>query len=207
MNASGAELFFREANFKLEDKCHKTNCPQPGVYRDCAEAKQQLGSYYNDGIFEISLPNFQPFNVYCRSECTTCCPWTLVMRGSERSTENIYHRSWLDYEHGFGSASKDYFIGLDRLYVLTKQVPQALLVRDYAVGTENIFKEFGITDERYDYAVDNLVSLMMPSWGYNVMSNGKGDTFSSNSVCSNVRGRSWWYNQECVASFGTEYIC
>ncbi|XP_018803119.1 PREDICTED: angiopoietin-4-like [Bactrocera latifrons] len=195
---------------KLKDAGNKTILSKPvypensRVYSDCADAWQQRGPQFFTGIYEINLPNFQPFDVFCMNECTTCCPWTLVMRGSAQSAEKIYQRSWLEYKRGFGSANTDYFIGLDRLHVLTKRAPQALMVRDYVLGKQNIFKEFSIKDEHYDFAVDNLVKLMVQPWGYNDISDGTGDTFSSNSVCVKVRGRSWWYNQGCLSSFGIE---
>ncbi|XP_050329814.1 angiopoietin-related protein 7-like [Bactrocera neohumeralis] len=192
------------ASCKLKDAHNKTILSKPEVYSDCADAWQQRGPQFFTGIYEIKLPNFQPFEVFCMNECTTCCPWTLVMHGSAQSAEKIYQRSWLEYKHGFGSASTDYFIGLDRLHVLTKRAPQALMVRDYVIGNQNIFKEFSIKDERYDFAVDNLVKLMVQPWGYNDISDGTGDTFSSNSVCAKVRGRSWWYNQGCISSFGID---
>lgn len=126
------------------------------------------------------------------------------MHGSERDEGNIFQRSWFDYKYGFGSASQDYFIGLDRLHVLTKRSPQNLLIRDYVVGNEKVFQEFSITDERYSYAVDNSVSLMAPPWVLNV---DKGNPFSSDSVCSKMLGRSWWYNEGCIPSFGRKYVC
>ncbi|XP_049312726.1 angiopoietin-2 isoform X1 [Bactrocera dorsalis] len=207
---SSAEMQTERDNFatmassKLKDARNKTILSKPEVYSDCADAWQQRRSEFFNGIYEINVPNFQPFEVFCMSECTNCCPWTVVMQGSAQSAEKIYQRSWLEYKHGFGSAGTDYFIGLDRLHVLTKRTPQALMVRDYVMAKQNIFKEFSIKDERYDFAVDNLVKLMVQPWGYNDISDGTGDTFSSNSVCSKVRGRSWWYNQGCVSSFGIE---
>ncbi|XP_011191741.2 fibroleukin [Zeugodacus cucurbitae] len=189
----------KNANLKPEDTSNKADGSQLVVFGDCTEGKQLLRSLFEEGIYNISLPNFEPFNVYCLNECASCCPWTIVMMGSGRGEESVYQRSWFENKYGFGYAKKEFFIGLERLHVLTKRAPQALLVRDYTTGNQMLFKEFSIKEEQYFYAVDKLVS-------FNDDITGEGDLFNTDSVCTKVRGQNWWYNQGCIAGLGKEML-
>ncbi|XP_054744611.1 fibrinogen-like protein 1-like protein [Anastrepha obliqua] len=170
--------------------------------RDCTEAKVKNGVRYTDGIYELQLSGFPPFNVYCLTKCLPedpkdCYPWTVILR-NEHSDNGTLEKTWYEYQAGFGNASNDYFIGLDRLNVITKTSPHALLVGvDFESERIFYYDKFAITGERSNYAVD-------------VLENGRGDQgvyyfsyiknmeFSTDGHCARKQRRGWWYNYFCA---------
>ncbi|XP_053959903.1 angiopoietin-1-like [Anastrepha ludens] len=170
--------------------------------RDCTEAKVKNGVRYKDGIYELHLSGFRPFNVYCLTKCLPedpedCYPWTVVLR-NEHSDNGTLEKNWSEYQAGFGNANNDYFIGLDRLHVMTKTSPHALLVGvDFESERFFYYDKFSIRGERSKYAVD-------------VLENGRGDPgvyyfsyikdfgFSTDGHCAIKQRRGWWYNYFCA---------
>ncbi|XP_054743533.1 angiopoietin-related protein 3-like [Anastrepha obliqua] len=178
--------------------------------RDCTEAKMKNGVRYKDGIYELQLSGFPPFNVYCLTKCLPedpkdCYPWTVILR-NEHSDNGTLEKTWYEYQAGFGNANNDYFIGLDRLNVMTKTSPHALLVGvDFESERFFYYDKFSIEGERSNYAVD-------------VLENGRGDPgakyfskiknfeFSTDGHCARKQRRGWWYNYFCAKdAFRSEF--
>lgn len=139
----------------------------PQASRDCAEVKMKLGSQYEDGVYELQMPGFDAFDVYCLTRCLQedqidCCPWTVILR-NENNGFGTMSNSCLEYKIGFGNANHDYFVGLDRLHRMTNLKRQTLLVgKSFQSGEYFFYDEFGIRSERNNYDVDTLGD----SWGH-----------------------------------------
>ncbi|KAM7343181.1 microfibril-associated glycoprotein 4-like [Cochliomyia hominivorax] len=92
---------------------------------NCAEA---TACTYASGIYYIYQEQFsnQPFLVWCDA-VTQGGDWTVIQRRHDGS-EN-FERFWLDYVNGFGEVQGEFFIGLEKLHVMTNfNGPQELLV-------------------------------------------------------------------------------
>uniref|UniRef100_A0A0K8VXZ7 Angiopoietin-2 n=1 Tax=Bactrocera latifrons TaxID=174628 RepID=A0A0K8VXZ7_BACLA len=150
----------------------------PQTLRDCVEVKMMLGSQYKDGVHELHVPGFDAFSAYCLTRCSQedqidCCPWTVILR-NENSGVGTISNSCLEYKNGFGSASHDYFVGLDRLLKMTNLKRQTLLVaKSFQSDEYFIYDDFSIRDERNNYDVDILGN----SWGHKI-----GAKFFSNAI-------------------------
>lgn len=94
------------------------------IGRSCAEA---MSTSKHSGTFEILIPSYseQPFKVACDAE-TQDGNWTIILRRMDSSEE--FYRKWDAYKAGFGSLTGNFFIGLDKIYALTNDQPQELLV-------------------------------------------------------------------------------
>ncbi|XP_069965777.1 angiopoietin-2-like isoform X2 [Bactrocera oleae] len=169
----------------------------PPVISDCAKAKYYLGKEYRDGIYELHLPGFQSMNATCVTKCspsnsTRCCTWTVVVRNHE-SAKGTFQRSYNDFKVGFGNASTDYFIGLDRLYELTRRAKQSLLIVDLTTHTEIFLDEFHIKDAKSNYKIYG-------TQGHAIYIGAAGNyyieddfNFSVDDECGLKNNRGWWY--------------
>lgn len=69
------------------------------------------------GVFNIELYGLPPFPVYCDSTQMAGPGWTVIQRRQD-GLEN-FNRNWADYKMGFGDFYGEYFIGLDKLHLIT----------------------------------------------------------------------------------------
>ncbi|XP_036220914.2 fibrinogen-like protein 1 [Bactrocera oleae] len=157
----------------------------------------------DSGIYSITPLNMTAFDVYCLSDPSSGCGWTLVWRRNEINDE--FNRTWTEYQNGFGALTDNYFIGLDKLYVLTNAEPQHLRIGT-KYGQNNwdfeMFEEFVIGSVHTQYEVfvknDNIKSNIFQRLGHQTHFFTK-DLESSwgNEECAKVMGMGWWYNDDC----------
>ncbi|XP_069965794.1 angiopoietin-2 [Bactrocera oleae] len=169
----------------------------PPVISDCAKAKYYLGEEYRDGIYELHLPGFQSVNATCVTKCspsnsTRCCTWTVVVRNHE-SAKGTFQRSYNDFKVGFGNASTDYFIGLDRLYELTRRAKQSLLIVDFTIHKEIFLHEFHIKDEKSNYEIYGIQGHVKYLWAAMDYYIDQSFEFSVDDECALKNNRGWWY--------------
>ncbi|XP_071484057.1 ficolin-2-like [Diadema antillarum] len=85
--------------------------------RDCQDVLQR--GMTSSGTYNIQPDhNGWPFQVYCDMD-TDGGGWTVFQRRTNGSED--FRRGWASYRRGFGSASGDFWLGLDRLHRLTYQ--------------------------------------------------------------------------------------
>ena len=81
---------------------------------DCNDAYYK-GSYRENGVYWIHPTRSpRPFLVYCRMIGR---PRTYVMNRIYNDVS--FMRGWLDYKGGFGSLDSDFWLGLEKLHMLT----------------------------------------------------------------------------------------
>ncbi|XP_011200800.2 angiopoietin-1 [Bactrocera dorsalis] len=170
--------------------------------RSCADILPDRFSG-DDGIYSITPLNVTPFEVYCLADPLGGCGWTLVWRRNAMNTE--FNRTWEEYQNGFGALTDNFFIGLDKLYVLTNAEAQQLRIGT-KYGENNwefeIFEEFAIGSVRTQYEVfvksGNNKSSIFQRLGRRARFFTK-DLESSwgNEECAKVMGVGWWYSDDC----------
>ncbi|ALC40385.1 maker622 [Drosophila busckii] len=100
----------------------------------------------------MRIPGTEPFQVRCISN-TTSNGWTLIMR------KEIFHfnRTWSEYKHGFGDLNGEFFIGLEKIHLMTKFQPHELLIKlPYDPNHYGYFDNFSIGNETQSYRIDAL---------------------------------------------------
>ncbi|ALC38310.1 maker410 [Drosophila busckii] len=90
------------------------------------EASSCLPLGNSNEIQTIRIPGTEPFQVRCISNSTSH-GWTLILR-KEFGTES-FNQPWSEYEHGFGDLSGEFFIGVEKLQLMTKYQPHELLIK------------------------------------------------------------------------------
>ncbi|KAM3859235.1 angiopoietin-4-like [Diretmus argenteus] len=83
---------------------------------DCTQIKT-LSPRAASGVYVIQPPGVKaPFKVYC--EMLADGGWTVFQRRS--GGEVSFNRKWAAYKNGFGNLRKDHWLGLTRVFSLTK---------------------------------------------------------------------------------------
>ncbi|XP_074612990.1 microfibril-associated glycoprotein 4-like [Acropora palmata] len=87
-------------------KAHKRNCAE--LYK----AGKRISAVYT-----IDPDGLGPFNVFCDQK-TAGGGWTVFQKRLDGSVN--FYRGWSDYKRGFGNLNGEYWLGLDKIYRLTK---------------------------------------------------------------------------------------
>ena len=69
------------------------------------------------GVYTIDPDGLGPFDVFC-DQTTARGGWTVFQKRLDGSVN--FYRYWSDYKRGFGNLSGEYWLGLDKIYRLTK---------------------------------------------------------------------------------------
>ena len=141
-----------------------------------------------------------PFLVYCEME-KFGGGWTRILQRSNYKLS--FRRNWYEYKNGFGYFANDGWLGLEKIYRLTKNAPAELLisVRDYA-GRWFFpqYKTFQIGSEatKYQLYIGNFTGDGGDSLSFS--HNARFSTYdrdhdsSSSNCASSYRGGWWYYN-------------
>ncbi|XP_041448280.1 angiopoietin-related protein 7-like isoform X6 [Drosophila obscura] len=74
-----------------------------------------------NGIFQIKVRGIDPFEVPCDTS-----GWTVIQRRIDGSVD--FNRKWEAYKEGFGDMRGEFFIGLEKLHLMTAAQPQELYI-------------------------------------------------------------------------------
>uniref|UniRef100_K1PLI4 Angiopoietin-4 n=1 Tax=Magallana gigas TaxID=29159 RepID=K1PLI4_MAGGI len=78
--------------------------------------------------------------------------WTVIQKRKDGSTD--FYRTWKEYKEGFGTPSRNYWIGNDVIHQLTKTSPQKLrfvLQRYSGEKGQAEYSKFAVGDENSKY--------------------------------------------------------
>ncbi|XP_033236732.1 ficolin-1-A-like [Drosophila pseudoobscura] len=94
-----------------------------------------------NGVYQIKVRGIEPFQVPCVSDSSG---WTVIERRFDGSVD--FNRNWTAYKDGFGDIRGEFFLGLEKVHLMTVAQPQELHI------------QLGDVDGTYRYArYDNFV--------------------------------------------------
>ncbi|KAH8336178.1 hypothetical protein KR074_009709, partial [Drosophila pseudoananassae] len=111
---------------------------------------------------EIKLPGSDPYTVYCRSN-SRGSGWLNVYRKFHDSKR--FNRTYEDYERGFGDVritGSEFFIGLNRLHLLTSGKPQDVLL--WTGEKESRCSNFFVGDKSEGHKVKSIGNCTGDRW-------------------------------------------
>ncbi|KAH8329456.1 hypothetical protein KR074_010918 [Drosophila pseudoananassae] len=154
--------------------------------------------YVGNGIFHIKLPEVEAFKAPCNAP-----RWMIIQRRMDGSVN--FNRTWNEYKEGFGKITGEFFIGLEKLHLITQSRPHELkiLMGDLHGNTAFAqYDEFKIGNEEHSYALEILGNFSGNAG--DSLHNNKNMNFSTfdndNDMivevnCGRAYAAGWWFNR------------
>ncbi|KAH8418879.1 hypothetical protein KR222_008491, partial [Zaprionus bogoriensis] len=152
-------------------------------------------------VYNISVPGIEPFPVYCDSSLAGN-GWTVIQRRKDGSVN--FNRNWAEYREGFGDLRGEFFIGLEKLHLLTKsQVHELYIYMNDAKSSYKyaLYNEFRIGDETDQYRIMSLGVFSGNSINAMFYHNQKKfstpdmDNDMSPNNCAKTYNSGWWFDK------------
>ncbi|XP_061134435.1 fibrinogen C domain-containing protein 1-like [Syngnathus typhle] len=183
--------------------------------KDCSEVMAAGNS--RDGVYSI-FPIHEPdgFMVYCDLS-TDAGGWTVIQRRQDGSVN--FFRGWDAYRDGFGTTTGEHWLGLRRIYALTRSGGYQLRIdmadfdnatafahyADFSVGRDSVNPE----EDGYPLAVDGYSgtagdSLLKHS-GMQFTTKDRDRDQSENNCAAYYQG-AWWYRNCHTSNLNGQYL-
>ncbi|XP_019638911.1 PREDICTED: fibrinogen-like protein 1 [Branchiostoma belcheri] len=134
--------------------------------KDCGEIYRSSKGVMDSGIYTIyprqagGESNYNArFPVFCRVEDDRA--WTVIQRRQDGSVD-FYNRTWEDYSRGFGNLWREFWLGNDKIHLLTNQGGYILNVKleVFKNCASCPFKKPPVSYMQYDsFSVENAQAL------------------------------------------------
>ncbi|XP_022803269.1 angiopoietin-related protein 7-like isoform X2 [Stylophora pistillata] len=119
-------------------------------FKNCAELYKSGQKI--SGVYTIDPDGSDAFDVYC-DQTTAGGGWEVFQKRFNGFVD--FNRTWDDYKHGFGNFTGEFWLGLDKIYRLTRNETKNMLRVDLGKATgETVHVEyswFGIGSETAMY--------------------------------------------------------
>uniref|UniRef100_A0A3B4ZFI2 Fibrinogen C domain containing 1 n=1 Tax=Stegastes partitus TaxID=144197 RepID=A0A3B4ZFI2_9TELE len=190
-------------------------CPSALRPRDCSDI--QASGVSQDGVYSV-FPTHDPdgFMVYCDMS-TDGGGWTVFQRREDGSVN--FFRGWDAYRDGFGTTTGEHWLGLQRIYSLTRSGGVELRIdmsdfdnatafahySDFSVGRDSVNPE----EDGYPLVVDGYSgtagdSLLKHS-GMRFTTKDRDQDQSENNCAAYYQG-AWWYRNCHTSNLNGQYL-
>ncbi|XP_062572004.1 ryncolin-2-like [Saccostrea cucullata] len=120
------------------------------IYKDCSDiVKRDPSKKGKDSVYVI-YPDTRR-EVFCEMT-TDGGGWIVIQKRQDGDVD--FYRTWIDYKHGFGNVSKNFWIGNDAIHALTRDKNQELRINLQSFNGEKayaVYSTFYIGDENNKY--------------------------------------------------------
>ncbi|XP_017027346.1 angiopoietin-related protein 7-like [Drosophila kikkawai] len=161
----------------------------------------------------VQVPGHPAFAALCDSELAGQ-GWLVIQRRRDGLVN--FYRDWSDYKAGFGSLNGDFFIGLEKLHLLTAYQPFELYVHIENQGGVSKFakyEEFSIGNESESYHLKVLGSYTGTAGDSLIYHKGQAfSTFdrdndaSREKHCAQYHLGAWWYKSCFESNLNAQYF-
>ena len=177
------------------------------MYKSC---KELYDSGKNEsGVYQIYVNNTS-FDVYC-DMVTDGGGWTVFQRRKDGSVD--FYRDWTDYKNGFGNLQGEFWLGLDKIHLLTFN--NSILRVDLRDSNSTAYAQYstftvGNESSKYILNVTGYSGTAGDSLVYhNSMKFTTRDRENDNHggiQCANFRRGAWWYNACSYSNLNGLYL-
>lgn len=111
---------------------------------------------HQENVVQITVPGMNSFSVLC-DNCAAGPDWIVVQRRVNGSVD--FYRDWQAYRNGFGSFDGEFFLGLEKIYWLTKSRPYELYVELVDFANQKFYAHYDnflIGSEQEKYMLKSL---------------------------------------------------
>ncbi|XP_025100264.1 uncharacterized protein LOC112567710 [Pomacea canaliculata] len=172
---------------------NEVKCSVPESCRDF----QKMGG--KTGVYPIQMTdNTETLTVWCDMDSGDG-GWLVFQRRRDGSVD--FYRNWEQYENGFGNVTGEFWLGLSRLYRLTKVKPVRMRVDLGEVNGESHYAEYssftvGGPETNYRLNVSGYsgdVGNSLPFQNYQSFSTYDRDNDKDSGNCAVNYHGAWWY--------------
>ncbi|XP_064553640.1 ficolin-2-like [Drosophila montana] len=146
-------------------------------------------------IYELEVPGIDSFLVPCDSTLAGS-GWTVIQRRLDGSVN--FNRNWAEYRQGFGNLDGEFFIGLEKLHLMTKSQKHELYIHleDFENQHHNArYSEFLIDDEATSYMLRILGEYSGNAGDWLTQHNNTiFSTPDMDNECAMLYESGWWYH-------------
>ncbi|CAL4083346.1 unnamed protein product, partial [Meganyctiphanes norvegica] len=188
---------------------------------DCSDI--QGHGFSKSGIYTIHADRGnRAIDVFCDMD-TEGGGWTVIQRRLPHSKEIDFDRGWYDYKVGFGNVSKDYWLGLENMHLLTntRQYEIRIEISDFEGGEAYAhYVKFYIEGEDEGYRLH--IGGYSGTAGDSLANEGMPDNFTSDNMMFTTADNDhdtsheincakywkiggWWYNRCSWANLNGPY--
>nr|XP_020645672.1 fibroleukin [Pogona vitticeps] len=214
-----ANLTFAVNN--LSDKC-SSNCPATQPSTGIQLLQGDCSNYYaagkrHNGIYRIAPDSRNnSFDVYCEME-SMGGGWTVIQMRQDGSTN--FNRTWNEYKNGFGNLSREFWLGNDKIHLLTKSKDMQLRIeledfngiREYAK-----YEQFYVANEflKYRLSISGYSGTAGDALHYNKYYNHDQKFFTTpdkdndrypSGNCGAYYSSGWWFDACLAANLNGKY--
>lgn len=178
---------------------------------DCTnlQPKKDCKAFFESGFRVDGVYTLQPdgsknnVSVFC-DQTSDRGGWEVIQRRRDGSTG--FHRDWNEYELGFGDVHRDFYLGNEKIHLLTKTRKQLFIkMTDFNGRTYSaLYDKFHVADNTQKYRL-NCSGLIWGNVGDNFCQFHSGMYFSSydsdndkrsqmNCAAGSAGGGGWWYS-------------
>lgn len=158
--------------------------------------------------------NKSPVAFFVRCELIENRPW-MVIQNREDGSVNFF-KAWVDYVNGFGNLNGEYWIGLEKLHLITSNAIQELLIvlEDFEGNIKTAhYSAFAIAGEREQYALSVLGAYNGTAGdSFSYHAGHKFSTFDFDNdgwkegSCADTHQGAWWYNACDMSNLNGRYL-
>ncbi|XP_022221517.2 ficolin-1-like [Drosophila obscura] len=156
------------------------------------------------------IEGIEPFLVPCEPSSSG---WTVIQRRIDGSTN--FNRNWTEYKLGFGNLQGNFFLGLEKIHLMTKNQSHELFIHlqkidgstsfaqydDFQVGSEEEGYNLKSLGKFYGPAGDSLIDhLNMKFTTFD-----RDNDFNDINNCAKGDSGGWWYNDCGYSSLNGKY--
>merc|ERR550534_2879659 len=194
------------------EKRYYCDCQHLPATRDCLEHLED--GYNTSGVYKVNAGGIKDMQVYCDQD-TDNGGWTVFQRRVNGQTN--FYRGWSSYKDGFGNPQREFWLGNDKLYLLTYQAeyPEGSELRiDMEDWSDNKYFAQYTTflidneDEKYKLHVKGFTGNAGDSLsGHNgfMFSTYDADNDVADSSCASTYHGAWWYSKCHSSNLNGEY--
>ncbi|CAC5389865.1 Fibrinogen-like protein A,Ryncolin-4,Angiopoietin-related protein 7,Angiopoietin-related protein 1,Ficolin-3,Ficolin-1-B,Techylectin-5A,Ficolin-2,Ryncolin-1,Tenascin-R,Fibrinogen-like protein 1,Angiopoietin-1,Tenascin-X,Fibrinogen C domain-containing protein 1-A,Tenascin-N,Veficolin-1,Ryncolin-3,Tenascin,Fibroleukin, Fibrinogen C domain-containing protein 1,Techylectin-like protein,Ryncolin-2,Angiopoietin-related protein 6,Techylectin-5B,Angiopoietin-related protein 2,Angiopoietin-2,Microfibril-associated len=177
-------------------------------HRDCSDLDRE---HFRSGVYKIFPEGSTGFNVYCDME-TDGGGWTVFQRRQDGKVD--FYREWKEYVKGFGDVKTEFWLGNDKLHVLTSQGSYELRVDLMDFNGDKAYAKYStfyIGDQSTNYllTVNGYSGTAGDALAYHnnqAFSTKDKDNESALRNCAEVYKGAWWYNDCHHANLNGLYL-
>ncbi|CAF1051634.1 unnamed protein product [Adineta steineri] len=140
---------------KSNDYMHLSDYPEDcaAIYLNAIASQQHAAT----GVYEIWPRQGKPMKVWCDMD-TDGGGWTVFQKRGDFTPQEDFYRTWLEYKRGFGDIHRQFWLGNDRLSMLTNQDLYQLRVDMEDFDGQKRFAQyysFRVSDEQDKYRLSH----------------------------------------------------